>query len=383
MIYLDNAATTFPKPVVVRNSVSSALQRFGANPGRSGYPMSMASSEQVYACRKELSEFLGGPGPENVAFVLNCTQAVNMVLKGWLKPGDHVVTSDLEHNAVMRPLEAMKANGITVTEAHVTIGDHDATVDAFRKALNGRTRLIVCTHASNVWGARLPIERIGALAKEYQIPFAVDCAQSAGVLPLHMQEMGIDFLCVAGHKGLYGPMGTGALITARGSELSTILQGGTGSNSMELEQPEDMPDRFESGTVNVPGICGLQAGISFVRQRQESIFRHEMQYVQQLYDRLSRIPHVVLYTPRPEPLYFAPVLSCNIEGMSSEEVGMQLGRYGIAVRAGLHCAPAAHRAMGTLEQGTIRLAPSAFSNIAEINQVISGFSKIIHRNFSK
>ncbi len=383
MIYLDNAATTFPKPVVVRNSVSSALQRFGANPGRSGYPMSMASSEQVYACRKELSEFLGGPGPENVAFVLNCTQAVNMVLKGWLKPGDHVVTSDLEHNAVMRPLEAMKANGITVTEAHVTIGDHDATVDAFRKALNGRTRLIVCTHASNVWGARLPIERIGALAKEYQIPFAVDCAQSAGVLPLHMQEMGIDFLCVAGHKGLYGPMGTGALITARGSELSTILQGGTGSNSMELEQPEDMPDRFESGTVNVPGICGLRAGISFVRQRQESIFRHEMQYVQQLYDRLSRIPHVVLYTPRPEPLYFAPVLSCNIEGMSSEEVGMQLGRYGIAVRAGLHCAPAAHRAMGTLEQGTIRLAPSAFSNIAEINQVISGFSKIIHRNFSK
>lgn len=383
MIYLDNAATTFPKPVVVRNSVSSALQRFGANPGRSGYPMSMASSEQVYACRKELSEFLGGPGPENVAFVLNCTQAINMVLKGWLKPGDHVVTSDLEHNAVMRPLEAMKANGITVTEAHVTIGDHDATVDAFRKALNGRTRLIVCTHASNVWGARLPIERIGALAKEYQIPFAVDCAQSAGVLPLHMQEMGIDFLCVAGHKGLYGPMGTGALITARGSELSTILQGGTGSNSMELEQPEDMPDRFESGTVNVPGICGLQAGISFVRQRQESIFRHEMQYVQQLYDRLSRIPHVVLYTPRPEPLYFAPVLSCNIEGMSSEEVGMQLGRYGIAVRAGLHCAPAAHRAMGTLEQGTIRLAPSAFSNIAEINQVISGFSKIIHRNFSK
>ena len=383
MIYLDNAATTFPKPVVVRNSVSSALQRFGANPGRSGYPMSMASSEQVYACRKELSEFLGGPGPENVAFVLNCTQAVNMVLKGWLKPGDHVVTSDLEHNAVMRPLEAMKANGITVTEAHVTIGDHDATVDAFRKALNGRTRLIVCTHASNVWGARLPIERIGALAKEYQIPFAVDCAQSAGVLPLHMQEMGIDFLCVAGHKGLYGPMGTGALITARGSELSTILQGGTGSNSMELEQPEDMPDRFESGTVNVPGICGLQAGISFVRQRQESIFRHEMQYVQQLYDRLSRIPHVVLYTPRPEPLYFAPVLSCNIEGMSSEEVGMQLGRYGIAVRAGLHCAPAAHRAMGTLEQGTIRLAPSAFSNIAEINQVISGFSKVIHRNFSK
>ena len=383
MIYLDNAATTSPKPRPVREAVDRALRTFSANPGRSGYRMSMAAAEELYACRKEASDFFHGPGPENVAFPLNCTQALNMVLKGWLKAGDHVVVSDLEHNAVMRPLEALREKGVTYTAAHVSIGDHDATVDAFRKSMNEKTRLILCTHASNVWGARLPVERIAALAHAYQIPIAVDAAQSAGVLPIDMQEMGLDFLCVPGHKGLYGPMGTGLLLTARGEQLETILEGGTGSSSMQLRQPQEMPDRFESGTLNVPGIAGLRAGIRFVKQRREELFRHEMAYVQALYDRLASIPEVVLYTPRPDPQHFAPLLSCNVQGFSSEEAGAILARQGIAVRCGLHCAPEAHRAMGTLEQGTIRLAPSAFSNFAEIPQVTAGFLKMIHRKFSK
>ena len=383
MIYLDNAATTYPKPPMVRQAVEVALRRFGANPGRSGYPMSMAASEEVYACRKEVSDFFGGPGPENVVFPLNCTQAVNMVLKGWLHPGDHVVVSDLEHNAVMRPLEALSQRGVAFTAAHVTIGDHDATVNAFRQALTAKTRLVLCTHASNVCGARLPVERIAALCREYRIPVALDCAQSAGILPINMEEMGIDFVCAPGHKGLYGPMGTGILIAKDGSRLDTLLEGGTGSSSLSMKHPEEMPEHLESGTLNVPGICGLRAGLRFVRERGDRIFRHEMEYITQLYDRLKNIPQVELYTPRPEPLYFAPVLSCNIQGLTSEETGALLARQGIAVRAGLHCAPAAHTALGTLERGTVRMAPSAFSNFAEIDRVVSGFLKIIHRNFAK
>ena len=382
MIYLDNAATTFPKPQIVKQAVSAALEKYGANPGRSGYPMSMATARELYECRREADDFFHGYGPENVVFTSNCTMALHLVLKGWLRPGDHVVVSDLEHNAVMRPLEAMKERGISCTAAHVTIGDHDATVDAFRRALNGKTRLIVCTHASNVWGARLPVERIAAMAREYEIPVALDCAQSAGVLPIDMQDMGVDFLCIAGHKGLYGPMGTGLLLVNPARRLSTVIEGGTGSQSVSLNQPEELPDRLESGTVNVPGIIGLKAGIRFVRSRHGEIFRKETAYIQTLYDRLSRIPQIVLYTPRPEPQHFVPVLSCNVKNVPSEEVGAQLARYGIAVRCGLHCAPAAHGAMGTLEQGTIRMASSVFSNIAEINTVYQGFLKIIHRNFA-
>ena len=224
MIYLDNGATTFPKPPAVRGAVARALQKLGANPGRGGYPMSMAAAEEVYACRQAASEFFHGDGPETVVFPLNCTQGINMVLKGWLRLGDHVVVSDLEHNAVMRPLEALRERGVSYTMAHVTIGDHDATLDAFRRALTAKTQLIFCTHASNVWGARLPVERIAAMAREYGIPFGLDCAQSAGILPLDMEGMGIDFLCAAGHKGLYGPMGTGVLLTSK--PLATILEAG-------------------------------------------------------------------------------------------------------------------------------------------------------------
>ncbi len=380
MIYLDNSATTFPKPSRTVAAVQTAFRRYGANPGRSGHAMSMAAEEEMYRCRKTAAEFFGAPGPECVAFTLNCTQALNMVLKGKLHPGDHVVTSCLEHNAVMRPLKALESQGVSWTAAQVVPHDNDATLDAFRKALRPNTKLVVCTHASNVWGIRLPIERIAALCGEYGVPVAVDCAQSAGILPIDMEKYGFSYLCIAGHKGLYGPMGTGMLIARDGEGLSTILEGGTGTGSASFEQPESMPDRMESGTPNVPGIAGLRAGMQFVTSKGiNRIFHHEMNLIQRLYGRLEKTPNILLYTQRPDDQYDVPVLSFNVEGMPSETVGRALNERGFAVRAGLHCAPAAHMFYGTIETGAVRVSPSVFSNMNEIEGFVLALMKIIRK----
>ncbi len=378
MIYLDNAATTYPKPVVVQNAMSHALKYYGANPGRAGHDMSMAAAEEIYRCRTAAADFFHAPGPECIAFTLNCTHAMNYVLKGLLKPGDHVVTSCLEHNAVMRPLQALSEKGVTFTIAQVFPGDNDATVDSFRKAINAGTKLIVCTHASNVWGIRLPVERIAALGHQYGVPIVVDCAQTAGVLPIDMAENGLDYLCIAGHKGLYAPMGTGMLITPNGSDLATIIEGGTGTNSISLTQPPTMPDRMESGTQNMPGIAGLRAGIEFVKSRTtETIYKHEMELIQYLYRQLSGMKGIKLYTSEPVIPYLAPVLSFNVGDMPSEVVAQKLNARGIAVRAGLHCAPVAHEFMGTIKQGTVRVCPSLFSNMNEMHTFALSLMKII------
>lgn len=380
MIYLDNAATTFPKPMQVNRAIDTALKKYGANPGRSGHKMSMDAAEEIYRCRSALAELVHAPGEECVVFTMNCTEACNIVLKGLLKPEDHVVVSCLEHNAVMRPLKALMNRGITCTEAQIYPGDNDATVNAFRNAINAKTRLIVCMHASNVWGIRMPVERIAALGHEYGIPIMVDAAQSAGVLPIDLQDSGIDYLCLAGHKSLYGPMGTGALVTAQGAGLQTFIEGGTGTSSISFEQPETMPDRFESGTPNMPGIAGLRAGVEFVKwKKPEVIFRHESNLVLHLYDNLSSMEGVKLYMPRPDPRFFVPLLSFNLTGKSSEEVGQMLNQYGIAVRAGLHCAPTAHKVCGTLESGAVRVCPSAFTRREEIDQFIFTLRKIIRK----
>ena len=383
MIYLDNAATTYPKPQEVQTAMTEALRRYGANPGRAGHSMAMAASEEVFRCRNDAAEFFHAPGPECVAFTLNCTHAVNYVLKGLLKPGDHVVVSCLEHNAVVRPLYALRPFGITYTEAEVFPGDNDSTVNAFREALRPNTRLVMCTHASNVWGIRLPVERIAALAHQYGIPIAVDCAQSAGLLPINMQESGIDYLCIAGHKGLYGPMGTGMLITPNGSSLATVVEGGTGTESIRAEQPAGMPERLESGTQNMPGIAGLRAGIAFVRRRgPEKIHEHETTLLRALYQKLASMDGVQLYTPMPDLSYYVPVLSFNIKGMQSETVGRELNDYGVAVRAGLHCAPAAHRFMGTVETGAVRICPSAFSTMQDMNGAAYAVKQVLMKKSS-
>lgn len=361
MIYLDNSATTYPKPMMVRQRMAQALQNDGANPGRGGFPMSLRTAEAVYRVRSAAAEFFGAAGPECVSFQPSCTQAMNIVIHS-LKPGDHVIVTELEHNAVLRPLHAMEKQGVTYTVVSVTPGDNDATLDAFRQAIRENTRMFICTHASNVWGIRVPIERLAALAHIYGAEICVDAAQSAGVLPIDVEGDGIDYLCCAGHKGLYGPMGTGLLITRHAESLTCLIQGGTGTYAADAEQPRDMPEYFESGTQNVPGILGLGAGIGFVRQQGvENLHRREMRIAQNIYRGLSRMPNVTLYTPEPSLQYFVPVLGFNLNGIPSETVGDRLGKRGVAVRCGLHCAPLAHKKYGTEENGAIRVSPSAFT----------------------
>lgn len=377
MIYLDNAATTYPKPQTVVNSTIYAMKKLGANPGRSGHNMSIKTAQKIYECRKSVANFFNADGPECVIFTLNCTHAINMVFKGLLKPGDHVVVSCLEHNAITRPLKALEEREITFTEAKVFPGDHDSTLDSFRNAINSKTALIACTHASNVWGIRLPISRICAMAHEYGIPMLVDAAQSAGHIPLDLSETKIDYLCLAGHKGLYGAMGTGMLITSRGEELSTTIQGGNGINSESYLQTDVMPEKFESGTQNVPGIVGLHAGINFLKSATvEKIAMHEHLLINYLYDGLAEMKNVELYMPCPNPQYFVPLLSFNVRGLHSETVGEILNKNQICVRPGLHCSPAAHRFCNTLERGTVRICPSAFTKKADIDVLLNVVRRI-------
>lgn len=371
MIYFDNSATTFPKPAAVQQAAASAM-RLAANPGRGGYDMALRASEEVYRARKTAADFFKAPNEAGVIFTLNCTVAVNLVLKGVLKDGDHVVVSDLEHNAVMRPLNGLRSQGVTYSVARTVPMDNDATVDAFRRAINGKTRLIMCTHASNVWGLRLPVERLAALAHEYGLLMAVDAAQSAGVVPIDLEDSRIDFLCAAGHKGLYGPMGTGMLIVNSDTLPRPLIEGGTGSSSFLLQQPEELPERLESGTPNLAGLAGLRAGLTFVSQSQpEKIARHEFALMRRLYTDLSQIEGVRLYLPEPAPPYFVPLLSFNFENADSETAARLLGRQGIAVRAGLHCCPAAHQKMGTIDTGAVRVSPSYFSRPQDVSQLLS------------
>lgn len=378
MIYLDNSATTFPKPMSVVNAVMQALTKYGANPGRSGHRLSMQASEEIYKCRNVISDFFNADGPECVVFTLNCTQSTNTVLKGLLKPGDHVVTSCLEHNAITRPLSALEKRGVTFTEAEVYPIDNDATVDSFRAAINKNTKLIACMHASNVFGIRVPIERISALAHTYGIPILVDAAQSAGVLPIDVKKNNIDYLCTSGHKGLYGPMGTGILVTSKGDTLSTFIEGGTGTNSLSYFQPDTMPDKFESGTPNMPGIVGLRAGIDFIKKKgMQNISRHEHYLVGYLYDRLKNMDEVELYMPKPDSDYFVPLISFNLVDKDSELIASMLNERGIYVRAGLHCAPSAHRCLKTIDRGTVRVCPSVFTKKCDMDFCIQALKQII------
>lgn len=378
MIYLDNAATTFPKPMNVRREMNNALTSYGANPGRGGHRMALKASEEIYKCRTKLAALFGEENPENVFFTLNCTHSINIVLKGLLKPGDHVVISDLEHNAVMRPLFALSKKNISYSVAKVSDTSAEETLENFRNALQSNTKLVVCTHVSNVWGIKLPIERIAAMCHQYGIPIMIDAAQSAGIFDINISENKFDFLCMPGHKGLYGPMGTGVLITSRYDMLDTMIEGGTGSNSALLEQPETPPDKFESGTPNLIGIAGLSAGIDFVNSvSANKILLHETKILMQLYDRLSVNKKIILYTERPDGSNSGGVLSFNVRNMDSEAVANYLNRTnGIAVRAGLHCSPAAHKHFNTEKTGAVRISPSYFTSMNDINVLSSALTKI-------
>ncbi len=376
MIYLDNAATSGIKPSSVMNAVNMALKKYAANPGRGGHTRSMETAYMIYSVREKVSSMFGCDSAEQVCFTQNCTHSANYVIKGILENGDHVIISDLEHNAVMRPVFQMSQNGVKFSVAKTVLNDDNATANNFEKLITDKTKLIICTHASNVFGCILPIQKIGDICKKHNIIFAVDAAQTAGVLNIDMQKMNIDFLCIAPHKGLYAPMGTGILI-ARKKLKNTIIQGGTGSNSFQLLQPEEMPERIESGTVNVPGICGIGAGVDFVKSMGiDNIYKKEYGHCKFLFDILKTMKNVKLYTDDFTYSRFVPVLSFNIKNRDSEEVAAILNDNSIAVRAGFHCAPSAHIKYGTDKTGTVRVSPGIGNSTDEIKKFLNVIKKL-------
>ncbi len=378
MIYLDNGATTFPKPACVTNAVKKAMVEFGANAGRGGHKLAVRASEEIYKCRKSIAEYYNISDIEKIIFTNNCTTALNTVIKGVLKPKDHVVISCLEHNAVVRPLEKLKKIGVTYTQVQVYPFDKEKTLNSFRNAITDNTKLVICTHASNVFGFKLPVERITALCHQYGIAVCVDVAQTAGLVPIDMQECGIDYLCSAGHKGFYGPMGTGFLIINCKNIPDSLTEGGTGSNSLAVLQPEILPDKFESGTPNLPGIAGLRAGVEYVkRMKSKNILNREMHFIKYLYNALKENKKIILYHNKPDEKHCVPVLSFNVKNHDSEEVSAYLNKnFNIATRSGLHCCPLAHKFMGTEELGTVRVVPSIFTNKAHIDTLIYALRKI-------
>lgn len=362
MIYFDNAATSYPKPECVVNAVKSALENNSANPGRSGHILSVKAAEKIYSVREKVADFFGCSSPERVIFTANCTEAVNFVLKGVLSYGDHLIVSNLEHNAVARPANKLKENGVSVSVFNAFANNIE---DELSRYVTPKTKMIFCIHASNVCGKVLPLDRIGNFCKEKGILFGVDAAQSAGILPIDMKKQGIDYLCIAPHKGLFAPMGTGILI-AEGPIQRTVLEGGTGSNSLSLEQGTELPEMLESGTVNLPGILGISAGIDFVKKKGiRNIYEHEIRLCNMLYKKLEDFRNIRVYFD--DGKVKAPVMSVCIDGLDSNEVAARLNRKGVAVRAGLHCSPFAHKTLGTTDTGTVRIAPGISCNEKQVD----------------
>ncbi len=374
MIYFDNAATTYPKPHTVISAMTGALIEYGANPGRAGHRLSMKTAEAVFSAREKCADFFGAE-TENTIFTLNCTHALNAAIKGILKNGDHILCSDIEHNAVLRPIYACsKEKGITYSFAP-TFDDDDMTVKSFEKHITRRTKAVVCTLAGNVTGKILPVKKIAEICRKRNICFIVDAAQGAGTLPVKLSD-GINIICAAGHKGLYGPMGTGLMVTDGKYRLATIVEGGTGSASKEFAQPEFLPDRFESGTINTAGVVSLGAGVDFVRSKGlDVIYNHEMSLCRKFYEELSKNTAVMLYTGYPDERY-APVIPFNIRGLASEETAGMLSRAGFCLRGGFQCAYPVHRKIGTAETGAVRFSPSVFSTMSETNSLIRAISRI-------
>lgn len=378
MIYFDNGATTFPKPASVIEAVRQAMEIYGANPGRSGHKLSLDAAVKVFECREAVAQMFGAENVEDVVFTSNCTHAINFALKGLLKNGDHVIISDLEHNSVLRPIHELAVRGIiTYSIATVDETDDKKTVESFRWRIRPNTKLIACTHASNAFGVSLPIEKIGKLADAHDILFLVDAAQTAGIVPIDMRKNRIDFLCAPGHKSLYGPPGTGFLITPLGNALDTVFEGGTGSMSADYGQPTIMPDRLESGTVNTSGIIGLNAGISYVREKGiDTIYRQSMQVAGDIHEGLKKISNITLYT---EAFIFGrhlPVVSFNIKDMPSENAASAFSDLGFALRGGLHCAPLAHKKMGTIEMGAVRASIGSFNTREEARQFLAAAKQL-------
>ncbi len=371
MIYLDNAATTLHKPGAVARRTGRAVQRL-SSPGRGSHQTAMAAADEAYACRDAAAKLFRVGNPENIVFTFNATHALNIAIRHFARRDDKVVVSGYEHNAVTRPLHAL---GARVAVAASELFEPEMALHAFERRIDTDTALVVCNHVSNVFGYVQPVERIADVCRKKRVPFVLDASQSAGVLDIDFMKLGADFICMPGHKGLYGPQGTGLLLCARRPD--GILQGGTGSDSLLQDMPEVLPDRLEAGTHNMPGIAGLRAGIDFVAQKTPaSILAHERALIEEAAGELIRLDGVRVYH-NAHGFAQSGVLSFTISGMACEDAAQRLGQRGVAVRAGLHCAPLAHKTAGTLDTGTVRASVSSFTTHADINGFVKAVRAVV------
>ena len=375
-IYFDNAATSHPKPPSVIRAVEKALTETNANPGRSGHRAAIEAARTVLDCREKLAVLLGAADPMNVVHCFNCTDALNLAIKGSLRVGDHVIATQLEHNSVLRPLHALAVRERITLTLVPPRPDGFVDPDDIRDALTPRTALIVCTHASNVTGAIQPVAAIGQVAKAAGVRCLVDGAQALGGMPVNVTALGCDLYAFPGHKSLLGPQGTGGLYIAPGLRLNPLREGGTGTDSHSLLQPGTLPERYESGTVNLHGIAGLAAGCDYVAPKLSQIMMHERELTQALFDGLAAMEGVTLYSPAQEAGR-AGIVCFNVGDMSSAQVADALSRRDIAVRGGLHCAPGAHRFLGTLNRGAVRASLGHANTFEEVDQFLKAVWELL------
>lgn len=374
MIYLDNAATTLIKPREVGAAMEKAMSTM-SSPGRGGHRYAMAAAECAFICREKAAEIFNVSDPEHVVFTFNATHGLNIAIRSLVKKGDKVLVSGYEHNSVMRPLELV---GADVKVCRSELFEPESMIMAIEQQITKDTALVVINHVSNVFGYILPVERIGALCREYGVPFVVDASQSAGSVKVDFKKLGAEFVAMPGHKGLYGPQGTGLLLC--GDKAKPLLAGGTGSGSASRKMPDYLPDMLEAGTHNMPGIAGLSAGLDYIcRVGRERILDHEKGLVSVTAEGLSRLKNVIVYAS-PYGYSQSGVIAFNIRGMSSERIGEELARCGIAVRAGLHCSPEAHKTAGTFETGSVRVSFSAFSRKKDVFRLLNAVEDVVLRH---
>lgn len=376
MIYLDNAATTFPKPRQVYEAVLDCMENYGANPGRAGHKLAMRAGREIYECRENIAKLLNVSNPMSIVFTHNATDSLNLAIKGVVKSGDHIITTSIEHNSVIRPIKALEKNGVENTIVKCDKYGHLDPND-IKKAIKSNTKLIVTTHASNVCGTIVDIESVGNIAKENNILYLVDASQTLGVYDIDIQKINVDMIAAPGHKCLLGPQGTGMLYIRDGLEVNILKEGGTGSNSEDLFQPNMMPDRYESGTHNTPGIAGLNAGVKFILETGiDKIRKHEEELCEYMLTKLTEVPNIKIYGPL-DSKKRAAVISINIGDIDSGEITFILDdMYEIATRSGIHCSPLAHKTLGTLRQGTVRFSLGYFNTKDDIDKAVEALKEI-------
>jgi cysteine desulfurase family protein len=378
MIYFDNAATSWPKPESVAEAMKEAIVEYGANPGRGGHELAQRASRVIFQTRILLAQLFGIKDPNNVIFFSNATTALNQAIKGFSwKQGDQIISTAYEHNSVRRPLEYLNREyGVDIVYLQPD-QNGDINIDQVIANITDHTKLIATTHVSNLTGAILPITEIGHVAKEHGIPFLVDASQSAGSLPIQVEEMNIDLLAFPGHKGLYGPQGTGALYLSPQIDLNPLYHGGTGSHSEEIDQPKVRPGRYESGTLNTPGIAGWNAGLQFIQSEGiNKIYEHEKELTRYAMAKLLKTKGLIVYGPD-EHVERAPVIPINIPGIDGQELSYILDHhYHIATRAGTHCTPLGHQSIQTEEIGAVRISFGYFNQKEEIDQLIEALEEI-------